>query len=238
MTEENTINPTENVLEPASENAAEPEAIEELRPVDETLLRVLEAILFASNEPMTLDVLRDQIGEDADVPAMLDVLKEHYASRGVNLVENDGIWSFRTAPELAPLMKITKQPRRKLPKAASEVLAIIAYHQPVTRGEIESIRGVETSRGTLDILMELGWVRPGKRREVPGRPLTWKTTSDFLSAFNLSTLKELPGMEELKAAGLLDARPVLATMPTEPEDSEAASSEREDDFADLPEGDE
>jgi len=202
--------------------------------IDETLLRVLEAILFASDEPMTLAALQGQLGEEADVPALLEALQALYADRGVKLVENDGIWSFRTAPELVPFMKITKQPRRKLPRAASEVLAIIAYHQPVTRGEIESIRGVETSRGTLDILMELNWVRPGKRREVPGRPLTWKTTPEFLSTFNLSSLKELPGMEDLKAAGLLDARPVLATMPAEQEDSEAA--EREDDFADLPEG--
>lgn len=201
---------------------------------DETALRVLEAHLFASDEPLPLSMLEEQLGEDADIPALLEKLKADYAQRGVNLVENDGVWSFRTAPELAPLMKITKQPRRKLPKAASEVLAIIAYHQPVTRGEIESIRGVETSRGTLDILMEMGWVRPGKRRETPGRPLTWKTTPDFLSHFNLTSLKELPGLDDLKAAGLLDARPVLATLPPESEDSAAA--EREDDFADLGEG--
>lgn len=201
---------------------------------DETSLRLLEAVLFASDEPLTLKTLQEQIGPESDALALLEKLKADYAERGVNLVENDGIWSFRTAVELAPLMKITKQPRRKLPRAASEVLAIIAYHQPVTRGEIESIRGVETSRGTLDILMELGWVRPGKRRETPGRPLTWKTTPEFLSAFNLGSLKELPGMEDLKAAGLLDARPVMATLPEEREDSEAA--EREGDFADLEEG--
>jgi len=204
---------------------------------DETALRVLEAVLFASDEPLTLRTLQEQLGEEADVPAMLAELQEHYATRGVNLVENDGVWSFRSAPELAPLMIVTKQPRRKLPKAASEVLAIIAYHQPVTRGEIESIRGVETSRGTLDILMEMGWVRPGKRRNTPGRPLTWKTTSDFLSHFNLSSLKELPGMDDLKAAGLLDARPVLATMPPEGAEDDAAA-EREDDFADIGEGEE
>ncbi len=202
----------------------------------ETPLRLLEAILFASSEPMTLEALQEQMNEEAQVPALLEELKAHYAPRGVNLVENDGVWSFRTAPELGPLMKITKQPRRKLPRAASEVLAIIAYHQPVTRGEIESIRGVETSRGTLDILMELGWIRPGKRRETPGRPLTWKTTSEFLSVFNLGSLAELPGFDDLKAAGLLDARPVLATLPAEGEDAEAA--ERDDDFADIEEGEE
>lgn len=204
----------------------------------ETNLRLLEAILFAAEEPMSLASLQEQMDEEADVPALLTRLKEHYAARGVNLVETDGFWSFRTDPALAPLMKITKQPRRKLPKAASEVLAIIAYHQPVTRGEIESIRGVETSRGTLDILMELGWIRPGKRRETPGRPLTWKTTNEFLSVFNLGSLKELPGFDDLKAAGLLDARPVLATLPPDGEDAHAAPADEEDEFADLEEGEE
>jgi segregation and condensation protein B len=125
-------------------------------------------------------------------------------------------------------MKITRQPRRKLPRAAAEVLAIIAYHQPVTRAEIESIRGVETSRGTLDILLELGWVRPGKRRETPGRPLTWNTTSEFLSHFNLENLNDLPGVDELKAAGLLDARPVLANLPREGEDTVDVDEEDSD----------
>ena len=193
-------------------------------------LRLLEAVLFATNEPMTLTLLTEQMGEETDVPALLQELKAHYTGRGVNLVENDGIWSFRTATDLGHLLKITKQPRRKLPRAAAEVLAIIAYHQPVTRGEIESIRGVETSRGTLDILLELGWIRPGKRRETPGRPLTWKTTPDFLSHFNLTTLTELPGVEELKAAGLLDARPILETMPSEISNE---SIDIEDEFPDI-----
>src|SRR5580698_6203651 len=154
-------------------------------------LRLLEAVLFASGEPLPLSVLQQQLGKDADVPALLKDLQEHFAQHGVNLVEIDGLWSFRTAPDLASLMKITRQPRRKLPRAAAEVLAIIAYHQPVTRAEIESIRGVETSRGTLDILLELGWIRPGKRRETPGRPLTWNTTTEFLGHFNLETLADL-----------------------------------------------
>lgn len=196
-------------------------------------LRLLEAVLFASDQPLSLHMLQEQIGEGADVPALLEQLKTMYEGRGVTLVENDGIWSFRTAPDLAPMMKITKQQRRKLPKAASEVLAIIAYHQPVTRGEIESIRGVETSRGTIDILLEMGWIRPGKRRETPGRPLTWKTTPEFLSHFNLASLSELPGLDDLKAAGLLDARPVLATLPPE---KDAPTPDMEDEFSDLPEG--
>jgi len=195
----------------------------------DTALRLLEAILFASNEPVSAQSLQNHLGESADLTAMIETLQAHYAQRGVNLVENDGYWSFRTAPELAPLMTITRQPRRKLPKAASEVLAIIAYHQPVTRGEIESIRGVETSKGTLDILLEIGWIRPGKRRDTPGRPLTWKTTPEFLSHFNLASLSELPGVEELKAAGLLDTRPILATMPAV--EDEAAIARDDTDFA-------
>jgi segregation and condensation protein B len=175
-------------------------------------LRLLEAILFASAEPLSTDMLCRQV-PDANVLEILHELKALYAPRGVQLVETCGFWSFRTAPDLAGRMKITRQTRRKLPRAAAEVLAIIAYHQPVTRSEIESIRGVETSKGTLDILLELGWVRPGRRRETPGRPLTWNTTQDFVSHFNLESLKDLPGFDELQAAGLLDARPILANLP-------------------------
>ncbi len=176
-------------------------------------LRLLEAILFASPEPVTLAMLTEQMAEyDVDVLALLRTLETQYQGRGIELFESDGVFSFRTAPDIGALLKITKQPRRKLPRAAAEVLAIIAYHQPVTRAEIESIRGVETSKGTLDILLELGWIRPGKRRDVPGRPLTWKTTPDFMSHFNLSSLNELPGLEDLKASGLLDARPVMAKL--------------------------
>lgn len=178
-------------------------------------LRLLEAILFASADPLSTEILCKQLPEETNVLELIGQLKETYATRGVNLVETDGFWSFRTAPDLAGQMKITRQPRRKLPRAAAEVLAIIAYHQPITRAEIESIRGVETSKGTLDILLELGWVRPGKRRETPGRPLTWNTTQEFVSHFNLESLKDLPGFDELQAAGLLDARPVLSNLPRE-----------------------
>jgi segregation and condensation protein B len=182
-------------------------------------LRLLEAVIFASGEPVTSEFLARQLGEDADVPALLHRLKELYAPRGVNLVETDGQWSFRTAADISPYMKITRQPRRKLPRAAAEVVAIIAYHQPVTRADIENIRGVDTSKGTLDILLELGWVRPGRRRDTPGRPLTWHTTDEFLSHFNIESLKDLPGLDELKAAGLLDARPAMATLPRESDDA-------------------
>jgi segregation and condensation protein B len=191
-------------------------------------MRLLEAMIFASGEPVTAEILARQLGEGVDVSALLGDLKKLYAPRGVNLVETDGQWSFRTAPDLASSMKITRNPRRKLPRAAAEVLAIIAYHQPVTRADIESIRGVDTSRGTLDILLELGWIRPGKRREQPGRPLTWHTTSDFLSHFNLETLKDLPGLDELKAAGMLDARPVMSNLPRESDDEADTSAPDED----------
>ena len=196
-----------------------------------SLLRQLEALLFASPEPLTTQTLWEQTGKDGDVLASLYELKAHYASRGVQLIENDGLWSFRTAPDLASILTIKRQPRRKLPRAASEVLAIIAYHQPVTRAEIESIRGVETSKGTLDILLELGWVRPGKRREVLGRPLTWLTTPAFLSHFNLETLKDLPGLDDLKASGLLDARPVLDNLPREKDLADADVPDEDTEFA-------
>jgi len=199
---------------------------EEIDPV----LRLAEAVLFASAEPVTPAFLQSLLGEDADVPAVLETLRAHYAPRGVNLVSNDGSWSFRTDPALAPMMKITRATRRKLPKAASEVLAIIAYHQPVTRAEIESVRGVETSKGTLDILLEIGWIRPGKRRETLGRPLTWKTTPAFLSHFNLESLNDLPGLEDLKAAGLLDSRPILAALDG-PMAKEDASDPDDESFA-------
>jgi segregation and condensation protein B len=182
-------------------------------------LRLLEATIFASGEPVSTDMLARQLGENVNILELIYDLKKLYEPRGVNLVETDGTWSFRTAPDVAPHMKITRQPRRKLPRAAAEVVAIIAYHQPVTRADIESIRGVDTSKGTLDILLELGWVRPGKRRDTPGRPLTWHTTPEFLSHFNLETLKDLPGLDELKAAGLLDARPVMSNLPRESDDA-------------------
>ncbi len=200
-------------------------------PDNQGALRLMEAILFASAEPLSIDMLQQQLGKDADVGSLLQELQQHYAQHGVNLVETSGLWSFRTAPDLASSMKITRQPRRKLPRAAAEVLAIVAYHQPVTRAEIESIRGVETSRGTLDILLELGWIRPGKRREVPGRPLNWHTTPEFLSHFNINALEDLPGLDDLKAAGLLDTRPVLASLSRENDDADAGPAEGEDDFA-------
>lgn len=172
-------------------------------------LRLIEALLFASPEPVTHKTLVDRIGDEVVLGALLEQLKQDYAERGINFVEIDGTYSFRTAPDLAAELQIVTEVKRKLPRAAAETLAIIAYHQPVTRAEIESIRGVATATGTLDMLLERGWVRPGRRRDTPGRPVTWVTTLEFLSHFNLTSLQDLPGLEELKASGMLDARPVM-----------------------------
>ncbi|HKS88347.1 MAG TPA: SMC-Scp complex subunit ScpB [Stellaceae bacterium] len=171
-------------------------------------LRFLEALLFASPEPLSDDELARRLDEEADVPALLGELAAAYAERGVNLVRAAGGWTFRTAPDLAPLLRSERAVARRLSRAAVETLAIVAYHQPVTRAEIEAIRGVALARGTLDRLMEAGWVRPMGRRETPGRPLNWGTTPGFLSHFGFDSLGELPGLEELRAAGLLDIGPV------------------------------
>ncbi|UEM22792.1 SMC-Scp complex subunit ScpB [Skermanella mucosa] len=175
-------------------------------------LRLLEALLFASAEPLDARSLAVRLGQGTDVDALLGELAAHYAERGINLVCIGGRWSFRTAPDLAEKLRVDAEVQRKLSRATVETLAIIAYHQPVTRAEIESIRGVATSKGTLDILMEAGWIRPGKRRETPGRPLTWITTDGFLDHFGLESLRDLPNLEDLKASGLLDSRPVLAAV--------------------------
>ncbi len=170
-------------------------------------IRLLEATLFASAEPLALQDLSARLPEDADVEALLGELQNRCAERGVVLVKVAGKWAFRTAPDLAGRLKVETHVGRKLSRAAVETLAIIAYHQPVTRAEIEAIRGVSQSRGTLDVLMEAGWIRPGRRKRTPGRPLTWRSTDEFLEHFGLERLEDLPGVDELKAAGLLDPRP-------------------------------
>jgi segregation and condensation protein B len=175
-------------------------------------LRLLEALIFASAEPLDEGTLRERLGNGVDIVRLLAELKQDYAGRGIDLVSTAGRWSFRTAPDLAEKLRVDAEVQRKLSRATVETLAIIAYHQPVTRAEIESIRGVATSKGTLDILMEAGWVRPGKRRESPGRPLTWITTDGFLDHFGLESLRDLPNLEDLKASGLLDSRPVLTSI--------------------------
>jgi segregation and condensation protein B len=167
-------------------------------------MRAVEATLFASEEPMTVAEIGDHVGEGVDVKAALETLVAHYAGRGVELVERGKRWHFQTAPDLAHILRRERDEARKLSRAAVETLAIIAYHEPVSRAEIEAIRGVQISKGTLDVLMEAGWVRPAGRREVPGRPLTYATTATFLSHFGLQSRRDLPGIDDLKAAGLLD----------------------------------
>ena len=170
--------------------------------IDE-FVRAVEATLFASAEPLTPAEIALHAG-DGDVGAALAGLSEHYAGRGIDLVERGGRWHFQTAPDLAHLLRRTREEPRRLSRAATETLAIIAYHEPVSRAEIEAIRGVQISKGTLDVLMEAGWVRPAGRREGPGRPLLYATSADFLSHFGLASRRDLPGIDDLKAAGLLD----------------------------------
>tara|TARA_R110002072_G_scaffold79980_2_gene184042 strand:- start:108 stop:710 length:603 start_codon:yes stop_codon:yes gene_type:complete len=165
--------------------------------------RAVEAALFVAEAPMTPAELKLHVGE-GDLTAALARLADDYAGRGVNLVERGGRWHFQTAPDLAHILRRDKEEPRKLSRAAMETLAIIAYHEPVSRAEIEAIRGVQVAKGTLDVLMEAGWVRPAGRREVPGRPLIYATTVDFLSHFGLSSRRDLPGVDDLRAAGLLD----------------------------------
>lgn len=174
--------------------------------MSDTLERAVEATLFAAEEPMSVDALAAHLGgiEPVDVRAALAALTGHYAERGVQLVERGGRWHFETAPDLAHLLRREKEQVRRLSRAATEVLAIIAYHEPVSRAEIESIRGVQTSAGTLDVLMEAGWIKLAGRREVPGRPVIYATTPEFLDHFGLASRRDLPGIDELRAAGLLD----------------------------------
>jgi segregation and condensation protein B len=170
-------------------------------------LRLLEALLFAVAEPIGEEALSRHLDEADDVAGLLRELAERYAGRGVNLVRLAGGWAFRTAPDLSAKLRIERPVARKLSRAAVETLAVIAYHQPVTRAEIEQIRGVALGKGTIDTLMEAGWVRPKGRRAGPGRPLLWATTPGFLVHFGLDSLNELPGLDELRAAGLLDLAP-------------------------------
>ncbi|HEY1261058.1 MAG TPA: SMC-Scp complex subunit ScpB [Stellaceae bacterium] len=170
-------------------------------------LRLLEALLFAAAEPLGEETLTARLGADSDATALLAELAESYAGRGINLVRLAGGWAFATAPDLADKLRVERPMPRALSRAAVETLAVIAYHQPVTRAEIEEIRGVALGKGTLDILMEAGWVRPRGRRATPGRPLLWVTMPDFLAHFGLDSLRDLPAVDELRSAGLLDLAP-------------------------------
>ncbi len=169
-------------------------------------MRLLEALLFAASEPLDEKTLAARLPEDVDLKASLRALQAEYAARGVNLVCVAKKWTFRTAVDLSWLLTKEAVVPRKLSRAALETLAVVAYHQPVTRAEVEEIRGVVMSKGTFDVLMETGWIRPRGRRKAPGRPITYGTTEAFLSHFQLEALVDLPGLEELKGAGLLDGR--------------------------------
>ncbi len=186
---------------------AEPTAITSLAPEAQRMaLRMVEAILFASAEPLAAAEIAARLPEGSDIASLLRELQHAYSGRGVNLVHVAGKWMFRTAGDLAFLLQREVEEPRKLSRAALETLAIIAYHQPVTRAEIEEIRGVSTSKGTLDVLLETGWVRMRGRRKTPGRPITYGTNEDFLVHFGLEAVGDLPGLEELRGAGLLDGR--------------------------------
>lgn len=176
-----------------------------LTPIESDHLRLLEAILFAAVEPLTSQDLGARLPAGADLKGLLALLQAQYAGRGVNLVRAGETWAFATAADLAPLLSAERRVERKLSRAAIETLAIVAYHQPVTRAEVENIRGVQVSKGTLDVLIEQGWIGPKGRRESPGRPLTWGTTDAFLRHFGLERLADLPGIDDLKRAGFLDA---------------------------------
>jgi segregation and condensation protein B len=183
-------------------------------------LRMVEALLFAAAEPLAEEALARSLPQGAEIRPLLEELQQIYARRGVNLVQVNGKWQFRTAADLSFLLRKEQPEQRRLSRAAIETLAIVAYHQPVTRAEIEAIRGVALARGMLDRLLEAGWVRPAGRRETPGRPLNWTTTPAFLAHFGLDDLGDLPGIDELRAAGLLDIGPIALG------ESEAFAAER------------
>lgn len=198
-------------------------------------LRMLEALLFAAAEPLDEETLKSRLPKDADIGQLLTDLQALYEPRGVNLVKVGGKWALRTASDLAFLLRKETVEQRRLSRAGIETLAIVAYHQPVTRAEIEEIRGVGVSKGTLDLLLEIGWVRPRGRRRTPGRPVTYGTTEDFLQHFGMDRVGDLPGMDELRAAGLLDSSvPAGFAVPT-PSDALSPDEDPLDeaDLADL-----
>ncbi len=190
--------------------------------------RLLEALLFAASEPLDSETLAERLPPGTDVSALIARLANDYAGRGVNLVQVASKWALRTAEDLAPDLRRHVDVPRRLSRAAVETLAIVAYHQPVTRAEIEETRGVGLSRGTLDILLEAGWIRPKGRRRSPGRPVTWVTTEGFLENFSLDSLEDLPGVDELRAAGLLEVRQHTLGLPPEGTDETDEADETDE----------
>jgi segregation and condensation protein B len=214
--------------------AVDNDAADDLSPAERRhSLRMVEALVFASAEPLSAAEIAGRLPEGTDVAGLLGELQALYAERGVHLVQVAGKWSFRTAGDLSFLLSREAIEQRRLSRAALETLAIIAYHQPVTRAEIEEIRGVAVSRGTIDVLLETGWIRMRGRRRAPGRPVTYGTSETFLSHFGLDAISDLPGMEELKAAGLLDSRVPADLIVPEPSASEELTAD-EDPLDDEP----
>jgi len=185
--------------------------------------RAVEAVLFAADAPLTVDLIRAHVGA-GDVRAALNRLVDDYAGRGIGIVQRGDRWQFQTAPEMAHMLRRDREEPRRLSRSGIETLAIIAYHEPVTRAEIEAIRGVQISKGTLDVLMEAGWAKPAGRREVPGRPLMFATTPEFLVHFGLTSCRDLPGIDDLRAAGLLDPVDLAFDRLDDSEDGEVAGN--------------
>ncbi|GAB4351111.1 MAG: SMC-Scp complex subunit ScpB [Oricola sp.] len=223
---EDTAEETGNVVSLDADNPAR-------KLMEAEAMRMAEALVFASAAPVSEKALAERLPGGVDVRALMEELREFYDKRGVNLVRIENSWAFRTAGDLGFLMQREEVQQRKLSRAALEVLAIIAYHQPVTRAEMEEIRGVETSKGTIDVLLETGWIKMRGRRKTPGRPVTYGTTLEFLDHFGLSEIRDLPGMEELKGAGLLSTRmPSNFSMPMPNVDPDELT-EDEDELTDI-----
>lgn len=246
--------PVDTVAEQTTDDAASEEMASEETVSDETTAddvehalkdnvqetRIVEALLFAATEPVSTDFLVERLPEGTDIGAILEDIRTLYDGRGVNLTRVAGKWSLRTAEDLSPHLRIERKVSRKPSRAAVESLAIIAYHQPVTRSEVEEIRGVSVSKGSFDVLLEAGWIKPVGRRRTPGRPTTWGTTPNFLEEFGLDSLADLPGIDELKASGLLDTRPAGTIIGDTGEmynDAEAEGAPEEEEPEALDDGD-
>ena len=195
-------------------------------------IKLLEAILFASGEPVDENILCDKIKDKKNIKEYLNDIKKFYESRGINLIKTGNKWSFRTSDELISDLTIFKTQKRKLSRAALETLSIIAYQQPITRSEIENIRGVQMGRGSIDHLMEIGWIKPSGRKNIPGKPTLWSTTELFIEHFGLSNLSDLPDKEELKASGFLDKRAAIATISDLANNDEVIENEINEDSED------
>lgn len=231
-----TETPVTEPRDPETQTRSEPPSLFSVPPMAEQE-RMVEAILFASLEPISIDELAERMPEGCDPFEALAYLERRYEGRGVRLVRVGEAWAFRTAPDLGHLMRKEQVETRKLSRAAVETLAIVAYHQPVTRTEIEEIRGVAVSRGTIDQLLELEWIRFGRRRMSPGRPVTFVVTEEFLDHFGLESARDLPGLRELRAAGLLDSRPMPGSAPELEEiDEEDEPAEQAELFKDVGRG--